>query len=159
MANNPYSETIIDAVKTAIEGITIQSGDNRTVAFVNRFDLTSNAEGKRPSVNIRWRGETKDLSGSDYNVSMSLEILAKLDYDPYSEESLDEQQNKLAFDIEQAIAGIDYSLLACTSPNFASEPLSEIDAEDPVMGVVLNVIFNYAIDVTNLYDPEGPGVV
>ena len=159
MAESPYSETIIAAIKTALEGITVQSGDNRTVSYVGRYDLVNSEEGERPAIVLRWLGEKKTLSGEDYNVSMSLEVQAKLDYDLYTEDSLDEQLNKLGFDVEVAIANVDYSALACTSPDLLTEPLSEIDPDDPVFGVNVRIDFAYAVSNTSLHDPEGPGAV
>lgn len=161
MAESPYSETVIAGVIAALKGISEQSGDNYTIEDRNvlRYDRNATIDAARPVVCLRRVSETKSrLGNTEFHVVLLLQLTAKVSCDQRSGDSTDEQVNKLAFDIEQAIANIDYGTVDYELASMHSTTFMEDStaAEEPQDGAIIDVSFEYRVDHEALQTSTGP---
>jgi hypothetical protein len=158
MANSPVSETIIDAVIAAIDAVTVQAGYNNTLGYVGRFSRFYRDDGDRPSVTVRWVGDTlSDYSGKTERLaSTRLEIIALLKRNPNSPETTDQQSNILGFDVMTALTNIDYSSVVYDLGDLSSTPLIDYEDDEPADGVRVDATFTYWVDETDIHTLTGP---
>lgn len=148
----PFRETIISALKTALEAVAVQAGDNTTVAFVGRYDNDySSVDGKRPAVLLRWLGGTySDASESERSATSRVEAVCLAKVNPHSEDAADRQVSLFAHDIEAAIAAMDFGSVGYTLRAIDTLPLIEEDSSEPVDGVRVSCLFGYSVDYAEL---------
>jgi hypothetical protein len=145
-----YANTIIEAVKTALEAITPASGDNTASNVVLRRERRSKLkhEGKRAGHIVGWTRNYKTFDGggnSELLVSLTIQIDSYLQYSDDIGYSKDEQEDDMAMDVQLALAGIESSV-NCTFESVVSTPFSEEDEDDPVSGIMTVLTVSYLVE-------------
>jgi len=141
-----YEQTIIAAVITAIDAISVQGGDNVTIRSVKEYDRFTADDGERPSVSVEWLGESSTQSGTELNTELRLRLDARLDYQQFSGIETSRQNRLMKHDIVKALTNIDYAVNDAFLRSIASTPSHEEDPEEPAEGVAFLVVFAYATD-------------
>jgi hypothetical protein len=153
---NPFSEGIFDVVVTALRGITIGSGDNLTVKRVRRFDRNTADEGYRPTIEILRQAEVKTRDSNEWFTTLTIRLLCRAER-KVSSLTTDEEDNLLAFEVENAIANIDLDTLGVQLQRLENVSTAVEDADEPIDGVIVDATFEYHLRYTDLSFLTGPG--
>lgn len=162
-ATAPYSETVIAAVMTAMEGISLQSDDNTTVRRVRRYDpyrdWDKDSTTDRPLIEVEHAGEEKEEEGagpSEWLVVLNLRLWCLLDRDLTPGGSLDERLNLFGHDVEQALQPI-AEAQNVQLVNMERTPLQVLQPNEPTHpGFQLSARFSYTVDRLDLSQHVSP---
>ena len=153
MASKAAEDTILADLKTALEAVSVQAGDNATLLSVTRFDKFTGSNGDLASARIKWTGIQRSVVGAGLDSvgsGFQVDVDIRLDYVADSPDTSGAQLLRLVHDSEQAILGIDYAAKDYAIPSVVVTPFDEEDSEDPVIGARISLTYGHEVNRTAL---------
>lgn len=149
-----YHESIISAIKTALEGITVASGYSQDVQDVQRYDRRELSSSARPCIHILKPEERKQLVGDGWDVTLTVALDCYLYQDPASLLTTDELLSALQWDVETALFGVDWATLCA---DWVGEGVSSFAIEDPTGspddGLMFDLTITYRLAERDMTTP------
>jgi hypothetical protein len=154
----PYSETLIDLVTTALEGIDQTSGYSFTTYDVQRYDREDLTTASKPCIHVFRTAERKQRSGSAWSVTVELLILVYLF--EHETESLPTEiyESDAGADVEHALCQLeDDPSFRATWEEFESTLFTVSEGDETVeVGVAVGATLGYRVDFKDPRTPIDP---
>lgn len=149
-----YSETIIQAIMEALEGITVADGYSQTVQKVQRFDRRSLSTAEKSCIHVMKGEEGKVLVGDGWDVTLSVDLDCYLYQDPDDPLTTDELQAAFQWDVERALTGVDWATLQA---DLVGEEAISFAIQDPSGavedGLIVSLTITYRLAEFNMTTP------
>lgn len=145
----PHTETILLALKAALEGIKLSAGYHNETGPVQRFSNGQKLVDK-PTILIGGSREHLELLGAGYNATFELEVQAHFYHPENSVMSLDERSNLWRHDVHRAIAKMDWQTLQVDAVTLETVPFQIEDQTSLHDGNVTQLTITYRLEDSEL---------
>lgn len=151
-ANVLYAETVVADVITALEGISVTSGYNNTIASVARYDRDDGPEGQRPSARVSLGSMAltpNEPTLEAYLITQPITIDLRLEPGVH-DVAHDVALSYLMADVLKALSAIDYETKIYQLTSIAVDPYLTAESGDLVDFARITATFSWSSDIDDL---------